>query len=74
MGYDYSLLDGKIVEVFGTRGEFAKAMKFSERTLSLKMNGKVPWKQTEITKACKLLKIADKKINLYFFAMKVQSV
>lgn len=74
MGYDYSLLEGKIVEVFGTRGEFAKAMEFSERTLSLKMNGKVPWKQTEITKACKLLGIPDKKINLYFFTIKVQSV
>lgn len=74
MGYDYSLLEGKIVEVFGTRGEFAKAMEFSERTLSLKMNGKVPWKQPEITKACKLLGILDKKINLYFFTMKVQNV
>lgn len=72
MPYDYSALDGKITEVFSTRGNFAKAMELSERSVSLKMNGKVAWTQPEITKACKLLGIPDKKINLYFFAIKVQ--
>lgn len=73
MPYDYSLLAGKITEVFGSQGRFGNAMGFSERTTSLKMNGKVPWKQPEISKACKLLGIPENNINLYFFAVKVQS-
>lgn len=72
MDYDYSALDGKITQVFGTRGNFAKAMELSERSVSLKMNGKVPWAQPEISKACNLLKIPDRKINIYFFSVKVQ--
>lgn len=73
MLYDYSVLDGKIVEVFKHRREFAKAMGFSERTLSLKMNCKVPWKQPEISKACKLLCIPEDKIGEYFFTLVVQT-
>lgn len=72
MEYNYSALDGKITELFSTRGNFAKAMGLSERSVSLKMNGKVPWTQPEISKACKLLKIQDRKINIYFFTVKVQ--
>lgn len=70
--YDYSLLDGKITEVFKNRGNFAKSMEMSERTLSLKMNNKVPWKQPEITRACEKLNLPDEKINEYFFTTKVQ--
>lgn len=40
MAFNYNKLSGKIVEVFGTRYNFAKAMGWSERTLSLKMSGK----------------------------------
>ena len=39
MAFNYDKLSGKIVEVFGTRYKFAEAMKWSERTLSLKMSG-----------------------------------
>jgi len=70
--YDYSLLDGKITEIFRNRGNFAKSMEMSERTLSLKMNNKVPWKQTEISKACEKLSLPEEKINAYFFTLKVQ--
>ena len=74
MVYDYSALDGKITEVFSTRGNFAKAMELSERSVSLKMNGKVPWSQPEISRACKLLGIPDEKIVAYFFVVKVQNI
>lgn len=74
MPYDYSELNGRIIVVFGTRGAFAYAMGVSERTLSLKMNGKVPWKQNEIAKACELLEIPEHNIPLYFFTLKVQHV
>ncbi|HFP6513681.1 Protein of unknown function [Enterococcus faecalis] len=71
MCYDYSKLAGRIVEKFGTQYNFAIAMGLSERTISLKMNGKVSWKDTEITKACKLLDLETNFIHLYFFKEKV---
>ncbi|MGI2822379.1 repressor [Enterococcus faecalis] len=37
----------------------------------MKMNGKVSWKDTEITKACKLLDLETNFIHLYFFKEKV---
>ena len=69
--FDYSKLDGKITEKFGTRGNFAEAMGYSQRTISLKMNGKVDWNQPDIVKACSLLGIKKTEISLYFFAEKV---
>lgn len=72
MAYDYSRLSGKIVEVFGTRGNFANAMEMSERSLSLKLNNLVSWRQPEMTKACLLLKIDPEDIKDYFFTFEVQ--
>ncbi len=72
MSYNYSKLDGKIVEVFKNRYSFAKAMELSERSLSLKMTGKVPWKQKEISKACNILNIPYDEIPSYFFTLEVQ--
>ena len=72
MAYDYSKLSGKIIEVFGTRGNFAVAMKMSERSLSLKLNNITSWKQPEITKACKILDLKQCEIKDYFFELKVQ--
>ncbi len=70
--YDYSKLSGRIVEVFGTRHSFAKAMGLSERTLSLKMNGKRDWNQLDIGKAIVLLNLSESDIPVYFFKMNVQ--
>jgi hypothetical protein len=72
MSFDYSKLDGRITEIFSTRGAFAKQMGISERTLSLKMNGKIQWKQEEIHNACGLLKIKVSEIPIYFFTLNVQ--
>lgn len=72
MAFDYNKLRGRIVEIFGNQGEFAKSMNWSERTLSLKLNGKVAWKQTDIVKAVKLLKLSDNDIKPYFFTLEVQ--
>lgn len=73
MAFNYSKLKGKIIEVFGSQSEFAKAMDWSERTLSLKMNGKVPWKQPDILKAISLLNLSESDIQEYFFTMEVQN-
>ena len=43
---DYSKLNGAIIEKYGTQYNFAKAMNLSERSISLKLNGKVTWKDT----------------------------
>lgn len=70
--YDYSKLSGKIVENFGTRYEFANAMGWSERTLSLKMSGKRDWRQRDIRKAVKILNLSNDDIPIYFFKQIVQ--
>ena len=72
VAFDYSKLRGRIVEIFGSQMVFAKKMGWSERTLSLKMNGKVFWKQPEMRKAVDLLKLSENEIPVYFFTEKVQ--
>lgn len=73
MAFNYDKLRGRIVEIFGTQYRFAKEMGWSERTLSLKMNGSRPWKQPDICKAIKLLKLKEEDIPSYFFTPKVQN-
>lgn len=72
MSFDYSKLSGKIVEKYGTQYNFARALGISERSLSLKLNSKVFWKNSEIREVCKLLDINNKDIPKYFFKEKVQ--
>lgn len=73
MSFDYSKLLGKIVEVYGTQQKFSDAMNLSERSISLKLNGKTGWKQSEIVQASNLLGIPAELISQYFFTQKVQS-
>ena len=70
--YNYDKLIGRIVERYATREKFSKAMGLSARTLSLKLNNHVPWKDLEIERACGLLKLDPIDIPAYFFAEKVQ--
>lgn len=72
MAYDYSKLLGRIIEKYGTQSKFSGAMGLSERSLSLKLNGRVGFKQSEIAKACSLLEVAEIDIPEYFFTLKVQ--
>lgn len=72
MPYNYAKLLGRIVEKVGTQSCFADKMGLSERSISLKLNGKVGWKQSEIAKACEVLSIRDDEIPSYFFATQVQ--
>ena len=69
MQRSYNKLLGRIVEIFGTRGAFGKSMGWSDRTTSLKLNGKVDWKQDEIEAACQALKIEVSDIPDTFFAL-----
>lgn len=72
MAYEYNKLNGKIIEVCGTQAIFAEKMGLSERTISLKLNNKVSWKQAEIQKALEILGLSDGDIQEYFFTIKVQ--
>lgn len=72
--YDYSKLNGKIVEVFGTKKKFAQSMDLSEKSISAKTTNKRGWQQPEISKACELLQIPSDEINSYFFKYKVQDI
>ena len=67
MVFDYSRLLGKIKEKCATQAVFAQKMKVSERTASLKLNGKVDWKSGEIVRACEILGIGRKELPDYFF-------
>lgn len=70
--YDYSKLNGKIVEKCGTQAIFASKMGLSERTISLKLNNKIDWRQSEILKAVKILNIPIGDIEQYFFTLNTQ--
>lgn len=74
MCFNYSKLLGRIVEKYGTQFNFSIAMGLSERTLSLKLNNKTPWKDFEILKAADLLKIPKREVHAYFFETKVQDI
>ena len=74
MPFNYAKLRGRIVEKFGSQHAFAKAMKLSERTMTLKLKGRIPWKQTEICKAIELLELTSEDIPIYFFTENVQKI
>ena len=72
MGFDYSMLRGKIREKCGTETAFAKAMGLSNTSVSSKLNAKTMFTQDEILLACAILGIGVDEIPLYFFTPKVK--
>ena len=63
----FGKLREKIKIVFGTQKAFADAMGMDVATLNKKLNGKSPWRQLEIEKACELLGISLQQVTEYFF-------
>ena len=70
LDYDYSKLKGKIIEVFGTQRDFAKAIGISQQTISYKLNGLAEWTQEDIEKTISALGIPASEIHIYFFYQK----
>ena len=68
--FDYSKLRGRIREYYGTESKFADEMGISTVSLGAKLNNKVFFKNSEIFKACDLLKIDLKNAGDYFFKNK----
>lgn len=73
MTKDFSKLSGKIVEKYGTQYNFAIALGLSERSLSLKLNNRVGWRDEEIERAIELLELDLNDIPAYFFTNNVQA-
>jgi len=71
--YDYSKLRGRIVEKFGGQQAFSKAIGQSERTVSLKLNNRVSFKQSDIELWSSALELGKDDIVPYFFTQEVQS-
>ncbi|MDE5779165.1 MAG: DUF739 family protein [Lachnospiraceae bacterium] len=73
MPYNYDKLHGKIAEKYGSQVKFAENLGLSTRSISLKLNGKRQFKQSEITQICSMLDIPENEIASYFFSIKVQN-
>lgn len=71
MEFDYSKLKGKIKEVFNTQEAFADAIEMNRVTLSLSLNNKREFSQSEMMKSCKALNFEPIDIPLYFFKLLV---
>lgn len=72
MVMDYSKLIGRIIEKFGTRTAFAKAMGLKVEALSRRLNHGKSFETEEYIKACELLDIPPKEIYIYFFTPKLR--
>lgn len=70
MEYDYSKLRGRIIEKFGTIGNFQKHLDISNVVLSKKMNNRVRLSHDDITQWADLLEIPMDQIGVYFFTRK----
>jgi transcriptional regulator with XRE-family HTH domain len=72
--FETTKLRGRIVEKYGTLGQFAKEAGCSMSFLSQYMNGKASLDQRTIDKWVALLDILDEDIRAYFFTAKVRDV
>lgn len=70
--FDYSRLNGKIKEKYGTQGNFAKVIRIGRTALSAKLNNKSDFSQKEMYASCDALGIARDEIPSYFFCIEVQ--
>ena len=69
--FDYSKLCGRIIEKCGTRKEFARVIRVSTASLSLKLNNKSYFSQDEIQRAIQVLDIESGSVSSYFFTLKL---
>jgi hypothetical protein len=67
MPYQYNKLRGKIIEHYGTQGNFANALGLSVNSVSKKLNCRTGFTQEEMNKWAELLDIELKDYPAYFF-------
>lgn len=71
--YDYRKLRGRIKEVVGTEGEYAKKINRSHNYLTNVFRGDSYFTQKDITKGAAVLLIEESDIGSYFFAREVHA-
>lgn len=59
MPYQYDKLRGRIIEKYGTQGNFAKALGLSSNSVSKKLNCRTGFTQEEMNKWAELLDITS---------------
>ena len=64
---DYSKLMGKMREQHLTQDALAAALGMSRQQMNNKLNGRSPFKQSDIKKTCSLLGIPLEDVGAYFF-------
>ena len=67
MGYSYSKLRGRIVEMYGSQREFSKAVNLSEQSITAKLNSRSDFSQDDIIQWSNVLQIGLVDIGPYFF-------
>lgn len=71
MDKSFSRLRGRIIEKFGTIGNFAEKTSKSRVSVSNKLSGETDISREDICEWAKLLEISDEEISHYFFEDKV---
>ena len=72
MEFDFSKLQGRIVEIYGTRSAFAAALGMADSALSNRLNSKIYFDPDEIMATLPLLRLDPADIPAYFFTPKVR--
>lgn len=67
MAKTYNRIRGRIVEIFGSQREFAKAIGLSEQSVTAKLNGRTDLSQDDILKWSEALRLEATDIGSYFF-------
>ena len=68
MTHSYEELRGLIRWKCGTLTDFAQALGISNTSLNARLQGRIPFKQTEIARAKEQLQLSSKDIERIFFS------
>lgn len=72
MAYNTERLKGRIIEKYGTRQAFCKAIGMRPSTLSKALKDGRDWRGSTLVKAVRALDIKDNEIDYYFFTLRVE--
>jgi hypothetical protein len=68
---EYSKLRGRIVELYGSQGAFAKKIGKTEQSITAKLNGRSQFSQKDIVDWSNALSLGVDEVGIYFFTSKL---
>lgn len=68
---EYMKLKGRIIQMYGSQGRFAKRLGKTEQTVTAKLNSRTQFSQDDIIAWCNALDIEAPSIGEYFFEYKL---